>query len=291
MPKGLANRDPFDMSANAFLTRADLLVSGYTRRSIQAAVRRGELVHVRRDRYLLAGADEQFARALRVGGRLTCLSLLMLCDVFVLENKKLHVHLDPGAGRLRFSPARKGALDSTRNRVTLHWGRLTQSPEACSVHLLDALAHAVLCQTPHAAIATIDSALQLGLIVEEQLRELFAALPTRFGSLVPLIDGRAESGPESLVRIMARRLGCDVQLQVDFDGVGRVDLVLDGWLVVECDSQQFHSSWEAQMRDLERDLALAARGYCTLRLAAAVIMFRPDEAFAALKGLVESRRG
>ena len=43
-------------------------------------------------------------------------------------------------------------------------------------------------------------------------------------------------------------LGCDIALQVEFDGVGRVDLVLDGWLVVECDSKQFHASWEAQVR-------------------------------------------
>ncbi len=175
--------------------------------------------------------------------------------------------------------------------MRLHWGSLLEAAGSSSaVNVLDALAHAVRCQPPRAAIATIDSALHQGFILEAQLADLFAALPARFRPLLPLIDGRAESGPESLVRLMARMLGCDIRLQVEFDGVGRVDLVLDGWLVVECDSKEFHASWEAQLRDRERDLALAAMGYCTIRLTAATIMYRPDEAFAALKGLIRSRR-
>jgi very-short-patch-repair endonuclease len=275
-----------------FLTRADLLHGGLTRRSIQAAVRRGELLHIRRDRYLRADTHEEFARAVRVGGRLTCLSLLALLGVFVLENRHLHVHVDPTSSRLRFARKPETRFGTARRRVRVHWTNLIEVPgSSCSVQVLDALAHAVVCQTPRTAVATIDSALHLGLVVEAQLAELFAALPARFRALQPLVDGRAESGPESLVRIMARMLGCDIQLQVEFDGIGRVDLVLDGWLVVECDSKQFHASWEAQQRDRNRDLALAARGYCTIRLTAATIMYRPDEAFAALRGLVESRRG
>jgi len=274
-----------------FSTRSDLLRDGATRRSIQAAVRRGELIHVRRDRYLRADTHEQFARAVRVGGRLTCLSLLALLGVFVLDNRRLHVHVDPSSSRLRFARKGKTRFDSARKRVRVHWTSLIEvAGSSCAVQVLDALAHAVLCQTPRAAIATIDSALHQGFIVESQLAELFAALPARFRSLLPLIDGRAESGPESLVRIMARMLGCDIRLQVEFDGIGRVDLVLDGWLVVECDSKQFHASWEAQVRDRERDLALAALGYSTVRFTAAMIMYRPDEVFAALRGLIQSRR-
>ena len=275
-----------------FRTRADLLRAGHTRRSIQAAVRRGELVHVRRDRYLSNDADDKFARAVRVGGRLTCLSLLSVLGVFVLRNRTLHVHVHPGASRLRNPQNPKKRLSAEhRTRVILHWTNLMEVPGSSSaVHVLDALAHSVLCQPPRAAVATLDSALNKGLISTVQLGELFAALPTRFRMLAGLVDGRAESGPESLVRLMARMLGCDIQLQVKFEEVGRVDLVLDGWLVVECDSEQFHATWEAQVRDRERDLALASLGYATLRLTASTIMYRPDDALAALRGLIESRR-
>lgn len=278
--------------AAEFLTRADLLQNGLTRRSIQTAVRHGELLHVRRDRYLHADTHEEFARAVRVGGRLTCLSLLALLGVFVFDNGHLHVHVHPTSSRLRFARKGRTIFDTARRRVKVHWTNLLEAPgSSCSVHVLDALAHAILCQAPRHAVATVDSALHQGHIVEAQLADLFAALPRRFRALLPMVDGRAESGPESLVRIMARMLGCDIQLQVEFDDIGRVDLLLDGWLVVECDSKQFHASWGAQQRDRHRDLALAAKGYCTIRLTAATIMYQPDEAFAALRGLIESRRG
>ncbi len=273
-----------------YLTRADLLSHGQTRRSIQAAVRRGELIHVRRDRYLRPDAGDAITRAVRVGGRLTCLSLLALLGVFVLDNSRLHVQVDPWATRLRFGPHSVGFF-SPRSAVRVHWERgVRDARGSCVAHIVDAVIHAVRCQAPRAAIATLDSALHLGLIGSQELAEIFEALPARFRAIRPWLDGRAESGPESLVRIMAHMLGCSVELQVDFDGIGRVDLVLDGWLVVECDSKEFHSNWAAQARDRERDAQLAALGYPTLRLTAAMVMYRPDDAFAALSGLVKSRR-
>lgn len=276
-----------------YTTRAELLAQGYTRRSIQAAVRRGDLIHVRRDRYLAPEANDLLVRAVRVGGRLTCLSLLALLGVFVLRNQLLHVHVWPMASRLRSPHDRKRRVTARRRRgVRLHWTELTEpSGSACAVGIVDALIHAVHCQPPRAAIATLDSALHVGVIAAAELADVFAGLPARFQVLRSFVDHRAESGPESLVRLMARQLGCEVRVQVSFDGVGRVDLLLDGWLVVECDSKEFHSDWEAQVKDRERDLALAARGYCTFRVTAAAIMHRPDDVFAALRGLVQSRRG
>ena len=118
---------------------------------------------------------------------------------------------------------------------------------------------------------------------------MFSALPSRFQVLRGFIDGRAQSGPETLVRLMALSLGCVVDLQVEFDGVGSVDLVLDGWLVVECDSKEFHSSWQQQLKDYRRDKLLAQRGYCVLRLTAADILYEPESVLASLRGLLRSR--
>lgn len=274
------------------LSRAELSQQGHSRRSIQAAVRRGALIHARRDCYVPAEAHDDAVRAVRVGGRLTCLSLLALLGVFVLENRRLHVHVHPTAGRLRSPHSRSEPLDAARSAdVRLHWSHLAEPVgAACAVSVIDALIHAVQCQHPRAAVATLDSALHTNLITPEQLVDVFAALPARFGSLLGLIDGRAESGPETLVRLMARMLGCEIQLQRQFEGVGRVDLVLDGWLVVECDSERFHADWTAQVRDRERDVALAAQGFFTFRVTAAMIMYRPDDVFGALRGLIASRR-
>lgn len=271
-----------------YMTRADLFAEGHTRRSIQSAVRTGALIHVRRDRYLTADAHEVVARAVRVGGRLTCLSLLALLGVFVLENRDLHVHVHPGDSRLR------DPMDRRRRRasgVVVHWNKLIESVgAACTVDIVDAAAHAIRCQPPRAAVATLDSLLNKGLITRALLREILRTLPPRFAVLEQLVDGRAESGTETLVRLIARTLGCEIKLQVVFDGIGRVDLLLDGWLVVECDSKAHHSEWAQQQRDRDRDLALAALGYTTLRLTATAIMNRPDEVLAALRGILATRR-
>lgn len=273
-----------------FLTRAELVMLGHTRRSIQTAVQTGALIHVRRDRYLPADADDLFVRAVRVGGRLTCLSFLALLGVFVLENRALHVHVLPGDSRLRDPLDRRRRRRVGTGGVVVHWSRLIESVgAACAVSVIDAAAHAVRCQPPRAAVATLDSLLNKGLITPLQLRDLFAMLPRRFAVLEGLVDGRAESGTETLVRLMARMLGCDIRLQVTFRGIGRVDLLLDGWLVIECDSKAHHSGWAQQERDRERDVALAALGYTTLRLTAAMIIYRPDEVFAAIRGLLATR--
>lgn len=231
-------------------------------------------------------------RAARVGGRLTCLSLLVLLGVFVLRTDMLHVHMSRSASRMRSPHSRRARLEPrSRRGVRLHWVPLIDDVgrDSTCVSVVDALAHAVLCQAPRAAIATLDSALHLGYVTSVEIGEVFRALPAKYRALQPLLDGRAESGPETLMRLLLRGLGCRIELQVDFDGVGRVDLVVDGWLVIECDSKEFHQDWEQQMRDRDRDLALAALGFVTLRVTASQIVYRQDEVMEAIKGLLAGR--
>ncbi|NLP83994.1 DUF559 domain-containing protein [Microbacterium sp. CFH 90308] len=273
-------------------TRADLLADGLSAREITAAVRSGALIRARRGCYLPPDAPDDVVRAVRVGGRLTCLSLLQLLGVFVLANSRLHVHLFPDATRMRTPHDRKKRLRPWRAPATrLHWHTLADSPGAATcADVVVALANAVLCQAPRAAIASIDSALNMELINLEQVDSVFDLLPAKYGVLRPLVDGQAQSGPETMVRIMLLGLGCSVRLQVEFEDVGFVDLVADDWLVVECDSKKFHSDWVQQLKDYRRDLALARAGYVVLRLAAEDIMYRPDEVVAALRGVLTARR-
>ena len=141
-----------------------------------------------------------------------------------------------------------------------------------------------------AAFAVAEALKKVPALDPRDLDDLFDSLPRRFRVLRPLIDGRAQSDPETLVRLMARSLGCRVDLQVGFDGVGFVDLVIDGWLVVECDSRAFHESWAQQLKDRRRDRVLARMGCNVLRLTAEDILYRPDEVFASLRGLVRGAR-
>jgi very-short-patch-repair endonuclease len=296
-PPGASSRDQgVDLGGmnpvHRSFTTAELRAGGLTRARIRAAVAAGMLIRTRRGFYVPSSTPDAVVRASRVGGRLTCLSLLLLMGVFVLRTDMLHVHMVRNASRMRSPHSGRVRLEPrSRRGVRLHWVPLIDDlgRDSTCVSIVDALAHAVLCQPPRAAIATIDSALHLGYVSATELGEVFRALPKRYRALQPLIDGRAESGPETLMRLLLRSLGCRVDVQVEFEGVGRVDLLVDGWLVIECDSREFHQGWEQRMRDHDRDLALAALGLVTLRVTAAQIMYRYEEVLQAVKGLLGSR--
>src|SRR3546814_16575327 len=91
-------------------------------------------------------------------------------------------------------------------------------PRATRVELFDALLQATICQSPRAAIATLDSALHRGLISDDDVDELFSLLPRGRRVLRGLLDGRAESGPETFVRLLLRALGLSFECQVWIPG-------------------------------------------------------------------------
>lgn len=276
------HRDPDRGPAPIFHRTRDLHAHGWRSRDIRVAVAEGRLTRLRPGAFCSPATDAGCATAGAHRGRLACISELRRRGVFVLSHADEHIHVPAEAARLR---------PSTRP-LRLHRDRLVRAPHprSLSVEVFDAVRQSVLCQPPRAALATIDSALHLGLLAHDDLGELFAALPRRYRRLLPLVDGRAESGPETLMRLILRSLRCSFDVQVQIDGVGRVDFVVDGWLIVECDSEAFHSSWEDQKRDRRRDRAAAALGLTTFRPIAEDIMWHADLVRAALVGLLAARR-
>ncbi len=251
-----------DLHPDRVYVHADLKTAGLSQGRITRLVRRGELVRARQGSYLHPSSSPAALAAARSGGRVACTSLLMELGVFVLDRTMLHVQVAAHATRLR-----------PRAGVRLHWAPLhrTPPPRSLRVEIFDALLQSVICQSPRAAIATLDSALHLGLIDTDGLDELFRLVPRRRRALRALVDGRCESGPETFVRLLLRSLGLRFECQVWIEGVGRVDFVVEGWLVIECDSRAHHGGWEAQVADRRRDLALAALGYASIRPVAADI--------------------
>lgn len=246
-----------DTYRHTVYTRSDLVQTGMTGRQIAESVARGDLLHVRRDRYALAATHRDIVEAVRIGGRVSCLSLLALLGVFVFRCRELHVLVTPGSSRLR-------APKDTK--VVLHWKALTRVRDSLhAAPLIDAVAHSVRCQAPREALATLDSVVHHGLLTLDELATMFEALPLRFRPLLALVDPSADSGPETFVRLLLRTLGVAYETQVYLDGVGYVDFVVDGWLIIECDSKEFHEGWEKQVQDRGRDIAAARLGYVTVR--------------------------
>ncbi len=239
---------------------------------IAAAVHRGELIRVRRGHYATRDLDVSTARAVRVGGRLSCLSELRHRGVWVLDDNRVHVHLPDNASRLRDSDDRSLRLAS-RDRCTLHWKPLLDEATASDSHVgpVDALAQAAQCLDRIALSASVDSAVRLGVV---QLSDFAAvsALPTDLLWAVNRVDVDAESGLESIVRELVLLLGFRVRSQVRFPLVGRVDLVVEDWVVVEADGAQYHDA-EVTARDRRRDALLVRQGCSVLHFRYAQVVF------------------
>lgn len=271
------------------VSRADLLAVGFTPKGITRAVRSGVLIRLRRDHYVRSTSPAADL-AVRIGGRLTCVSALATAGVFTLEDARVHVHVERRMSRVRGPRHRRERWNRRRHGAIarVHWGELTVPATCDAVGLVDAIHTLVRCRPPREVVAALDSVLHLGLMSETGLRAVFDSLPAKYGVLLRLVDARAESGTETFVRLMLRRLGVDFDVQVDIPGVGRVDFVVAGRLIIECDSKAHHSDWSQRRRDIRRDQQAARMGYATVRLLAEDIIFQHDAVQMLLADLARS---
>ncbi|WEK61597.1 MAG: hypothetical protein P0Y60_02190 [Candidatus Microbacterium colombiense] len=90
------------------------------------------------------------------------------------------------------------------------------------------------------------------------------------------------------MRLLLRSLGVDFETQVQLPGVGRVDFLVDGWLIIECDSREFHEGWGKQVEDRRRDIAAARLGYVTIRPLATEILRDDSTVRDMLQGVIST---
>lgn len=100
---------------------------------------------------------------------------------------------------------------------------------------------------------------------------------------VRFVDDQAESPLESVLRVLISVLPCTVSVQVRYRGVGRVDLVLDGWLVIEADGFEHHSNRADYRNDRRRGNALVEHGVVVLRFSYEDLQGRPWEVLAQIE--------
>jgi very-short-patch-repair endonuclease len=231
-------------------------------------VRSGELVRLRRGHYCLPGTPSDIQRAVRVGGPLTCVSALRHYGVWVDDDPFLHIAVPSDASRLRTPRNRRTPLTrENRDECELHWNddSFSDGGSEFSVGLLQALFVAVLCRPRALALAALDSAAHLGLLDEGEIVELRSAFPRRLKSLVDLIEPRCASGIESVLRLALVEAGLRFEVQVPLRGVGIVDFVVEGCVVVETDGRAWHSGVDSQARDYRRDIAAIRLGFAVVR--------------------------
>jgi len=272
------------------VTRQELLAEGWTVHAIAASVRLGVLIRVRRGHYAAPTTDANVQRAVRVGGLLACVSELRFREIWTPQPAALHVHVAVNAARLRNPDDRARRIRP--GDCVVHWSVLVDPGGATASHvsIVDALAEAVGCLDPWFAVAAIDSALNRGDVSLPVLRARLAAAPIGIVRLLDQVDGRAQSGLETLVRLLAKALGFRVAVQVRFAGIGIVDLVVEGWVVIETDGGEHHDTAIVAARDRRRDARHAAAGRTALRFRYQQVVHELPTVAAAIIGAVRSHR-
>ena len=145
-------------------------------------------------------------------------------------------------------------------------------------------------ERPEIAVAVLDSILRRSSLTRLDLELAAAALPRRLRRVLALVDRRAESGSESIVRVLLAEAGILAipQVPVPFTDLDRLDLVVGDRLVLECDSRSHHSTPEELDRDNARDLMLTALGFVVLRVRYRAITSDPQAVVLAVQRLADA---
>jgi very-short-patch-repair endonuclease len=274
-------------------TRLQLRRLGVAASALTDAVRAGDLLRVRRGYYAQPGVDPMLLQAVRIGGRLGCIAAAQSLGIWAAIPASAHVAMRHEASRLRSPGDRSRPLTrENADGCELHWWPLPEV-RGLGVHTVtaaEALAHIARCQPRGLAVASFDSAVYKGLVRPAAFDGIFSVLPAKLAHLRPLIDGRCMSGIETLVRLMLLDAGIPFELQVPFRGIGAVDFLVAGCVVVETDGHLGHDDALSKLRDYRRDAALVRLGFTVVRLSYAQVMFDPAGSLATIVEALRSHR-
>ncbi len=257
-------------AAGGIASRRLLLEAGVTRAQLAVAVRSGHVVDHGRGGCALPDLARAFGVAARVRGAVGCISALRWYGIALPPGHDIpHV-----------------VCRSTRSAPGAVWhrGRVDGPVEP----IVRAAARAVGCLPRHDALAVCDAVLRTS---PTSRRDLEQALGGRPGEAARWVlrhaDPRAESRLESLTRAALIDGGITgIDLQAQLVGIGRVDFLVDGWLIVEADGFGSHSN----RPDYRRDTSASRQGYVTLRFSWEDVLGSPDKVARSVATVLSRRR-
>jgi very-short-patch-repair endonuclease len=260
-------------------TRQQLREAGESPNSIACAIRAGVLIRVRRAWFAVPSAEPDRVDAVKLGGRLGAFSAAGSHAMWRGMDQDLHVSWNPHGNVAKPGRTQFGFpdADSTAGsgRIVSHWneGVASDSPDLWRESVVQFLSQIFLYSDTVTAIASCDSAVNKGLLSAAELHILFAHLPYRLSPYEHLVDGRADSGLETILRLWLRSIGLQVRTQVK---IGRhyVDLLVGSSLIIETDGGDYHSDDARFNSDRIRTAELQALGYTVVRLSYRMVMFK-----------------
>lgn len=230
-----------------------LTAFGFTRRDLADAVTRGEISRIRRGVFATDALSPQVRTAASHGGALTCAGALRLHGIWTLRDDAV-AHVWMGAAGREHHVGCSCVAHFRPGRMALGVADVEH-----------ALVHAFHCYGEEFFFCAFESAWNKRLLSPSARARIRAALPRTAHWLVDFAHDGAPSGLESLVRLRLHLLGIAVQTQVVLSGVGKVDIVVAGRLIIETDGRANHEAEDKMHRDRVRDAAASALGYETLR--------------------------
>ena len=206
----------------------------------------GAVVRPRRGLVALPEVTPDRLVAASAGGAITCVSAAKDWELPLLVAPE-HAHV----------AVTSTTSSKVRNLVppgtVIHWNA---GPAHLGIRpdLARAFKNLLNCLTFPEVVAVADAALRRGIVRSRELEQLRPSLGwTDHERLVRAVDAGSQSIGESFARVALRQVGLRVETQVKFAGVGRVDMLVEGMVVVEIDGFAYHSGRREFREDRRRD--------------------------------------
>ena len=229
-------------------------------------------------------------RAFVYNACISCVSAAQIYELPVLmEERPQKTHLSVAYNR-GMHPSKLRRFDD----VCIHREQII-SDEERRTHVASigtVLERVLVCMPLKVSLPMLDAARNHGLYDISTLSiPLTGSRLPRLRETLSLSSERARSILETVARLQLVDMGLTPQIGVWIEGVGEVDMIILGFIVIEVDGWAFHSSKEQREKDLKRDRELLRRGYVVLRFTYDDVMngdFAREvpESVKAIRGLV-----
>jgi very-short-patch-repair endonuclease len=249
---------------------------GYSERAVRNLASAGAY-QPRKGVWALPDADPELLQAIIDNSLLTCAS----------SGSRYRLWLKDRPGRLHLVSKHHRSGHFARH------GRLRFDPDEHLpiASLEDTVNHGLTCLSEVDAIAMAQSAMRHHgvprvVLESEMTAKYFGSARKRLAKA----DGLSESVPEISARLLFDSAGLKFRRQVRIDDVGRVDFLIEGWLIVEINGFQFHGSREAWRKDMSRSNIAQTQGYAVLSYPPEQIWNSPDVVLREIRAMLERGR-
>ncbi|PWD50864.1 hypothetical protein C8046_09575 [Serinibacter arcticus] len=229
-----------------------------SRYRLATLVASGSLEQLDRGGYALPTAPRPIRVAVGLNGAVSCVSALRELG-YDMPGDASVVHCSVPRHRGRKAPLPVG--------VRRHFETFAPGDLPRRVSLVSAAARAAVCLPYDDAVVALDRVTHAadGALRSDVVAAVGRISRSRAAALDVDVDGRSRSRIETEARLALRRAGLRVAAGVDVPGVGEVDLLVEGVLIVELDGYAFHSDRRTFRRDRSRARTALRLGLPTAR--------------------------